>query len=394
MNITCLTRVTLAHGIHGGMEHHLDLLSTGLAQKGHRLQIVTTGLPGTAQPTENVEAITTHHLDTPPTRYSIAWHHELRKYMSQATVEIDLLWGQGAAAEPIARMPRRQRPPIVSILHGTFLGELRTRLRHIQRARDVALSGLMAWRFLTWRSHLTRADYIIVLNPSDQRIAQKISKGLIPVDVIPNGINTDHFSPSSTSRAEVRARIGLPEEAVVLLAVGRVEREKGFNLAVEALSRLQSERIHLLIVGKGTQIHNLRRQAIASRVENRVHFLGFVDHENLPAYYHAADIFVAPTLAEEGLPLTLLEAMACGLPVVASSAGGIAYVVEDGVDGLLAPISDAPAFFTRVQQLSSSPDLARRLGDAARIKTTNQYNVDVMIRRTERIFERVAYAHR
>jgi glycosyltransferase involved in cell wall biosynthesis len=148
----------------------------------------------------------------------------------------------------------------------------------------------------------------------------------------------------------------------------RLERTKGAHVLVEAVALLRPTHpdLRLLVAGAGPAEPGLRRQVSGLGLGDRVLLLGRVDHADLPAVHAAADLFALPALAPEGLPLSLAEAMASGLPVVASSVGGVAEAVEDGVTGVLTPPGDAAALAAAVAGLLADGEGRVAMGARAR----------------------------
>ncbi len=158
--------------------------------------------------------------------------------------------------------------------------------------------------------------------------------------------------------------LGLAADDRVLLYVGRLDREKNLEFLLDAIARVRVPRVRLLLVGRGTQAAALRRAAGARGLADRVELRGGSPPDGLPAYYRAADAFVfASTTETQGL--AVLEAMACGLPVVAVRATGIEEVVAEGVSGLLVP-EEPDVFAAAVSQVLVDRDLAAKLATGAR----------------------------
>ncbi len=148
---------------------------------------------------------------------------------------------------------------------------------------------------------------------------------------IPNGVDLEKFSPAP--REEARQLLGLPTGRRIILAVGRLEPVKGYDLLLQALPLLQGD-VDLVFAGDGSQRKGLERLAGALGIAGCVHFAGTVPHERLAVYYRAADV-LAISSHSEGWPTIIFEAMACGLPVVASAVGGIPEILVQPCSGIL-----------------------------------------------------------
>lgn len=196
-----------------------------------------------------------------------------------------------------------------------------------------------------------RADYVT----ANSRGALESLKGLVPAGRLA-------FTPNPMPQATEGPRADLVRPT--LLAVGRLHRQKGIDVLLEAFARAGLPEWRLVLVGEGGERESLARQAEALGIAGRVRFEGAVPD---PApWYRAADIFVLPS-RHEGTPNSLLEAMAYGLPVVVSNASqGPLDLVADGVSGIVTPAEDVAALAAALLRLAGSQELRARLGDAAR----------------------------
>ena len=174
-----------------------------------------------------------------------------------------------------------------------------------------------------------------------------------------------------------------------MLFVGRLEPRKGFPVAVRAFARLAPAYpdLQLVVVGDGAERQAI--DALSADVRARVHMMGRVSYEALPTFHKAADIFVSPATGSESFGIVLVEAMAAGLPVVASDIAGYREVARDGLDGLLVRPSDPEALAAGVQRLLDSPALAARLGESG-TRRARDFAWDRIIDRLETVYDSVA----
>jgi glycosyltransferase involved in cell wall biosynthesis len=195
--------------------------------------------------------------------------------------------------------------------------------------------------------------------------------------VIDNGIDLSRFSPDPGAYAAVRDELGIPSSARIVGTVGRLAREKAHSILVEAMAPLLSGERHLVIVGDGPERAAL--EALVGRLSHAasVHLLG--ERRDVPRLLSAFDMFVLSSTTE-GLPLVLPEAMASGLPVVATCVGGIPNVVEEGQTGHLVPPSDPAALRGAIARLLESPGRARAMGERGRAAALARYSADRMVR--------------
>ncbi len=200
------------------------------------------------------------------------------------------------------------------------------------------------------------------------------------VSLVHNGIDLRRFAPAPERRAELRREWKLPPDAPVIAGIGRLNYQKNFPLFLEIAADIA--RSHLsavfVIAGTGPEERALRETAGAN-----VRFLGFV--ADTARLYDAVDFLLMPSRFE-GLPMALLEAMAMRVPVVASRLDGIAEVIVDGVDGLLATPNAKDEFTTHLRTLLDDPKRAAEIAERAFQKVTAQFSAERMTRAVEALY--------
>jgi phosphatidylinositol alpha-mannosyltransferase len=195
--------------------------------------------------------------------------------------------------------------------------------------------------------------------------------------VIPNGCDVDLFAKARPMESRPSARR--------MVWVGRLDQQKGFPIAVRAFHRLAADfsDLEFVVVGEG------RDRAVISTVppatRSRLVMAGPVPHDDLPGYLAGAEAFVAPALGQESFGMVLVEAMAAGVPVVASDIAGYREVVRHEVDGILVPPGDPARLAEGVSRVLSDPALAKRLREAGRARA-ERYRWDVVIEEIEAVY--------
>lgn len=180
------------------------------------------------------------------------------------------------------------------------------------------------------------------------------------IEVIPNGVDTDKFrEQDAADRIEMRKRLGVSENDTVLITTSRLVTKNRVGDIIEALSYLRKD-VKLVIVGGGVLEERLRNQAKNFNLEDRVVFVGHVPYEEISDYLHASDIFVRPSL-QEGFGNSFIEAMAAGLPVIATPVGGIVDFLTDEETGLFASVRNPESVATQVRKLITDPELRQKL---------------------------------
>jgi glycosyltransferase involved in cell wall biosynthesis len=198
------------------------------------------------------------------------------------------------------------------------------------------------------------------------------------IDVVHCGVDAEQFRPGGGEG-------GCPP---TVLYVGNLAANKGVGVLLDAVLRLRAKypALRLRVVGKaeGGYADELRERAAGADVE----FVGFVGRGDLPEFYRRADLFCSPAQYEGGVANVYLEAMACGRPVVASTAGGAPEAVTDGETGLLVPPDDVAAVARAIDRLLADPALRRRMGEAGRRRVEEYFAMDRYIDRVLAVYEK------
>ncbi len=207
-------------------------------------------------------------------------------------------------------------------------------------------------------------------------------------EIIPNGVELERFSIrlSDEERRSLRARHGFSDGDAVVVTTSRLVPKNGVDLIVEAMAGLP-ERVKLLIGGTGPQEAELRSSADRLGVSKRIVFAGLIAQADLPAFLRAGDLFCRPSRSE-GLGISFIEAMAAGLPVVATGVGGIPDIIQDGRNGLLVEAESAAAVAVGLRKLVEHPELAARLAHAG-LESSKNYDWDDISRRFSDLLERM-----
>lgn len=201
-------------------------------------------------------------------------------------------------------------------------------------------------------------DYIVTINHEDFERAKTFHAK--NVRYIPGvGVDTERIARAKVDKRGYKRSIGVPEDCVMLLSVGELIERKNHRVIIEALSKLKRSDIYYVICGKGPLKEELAAQAEKYGIAERVVFLGF--RNDIPELNNTADISAFPSKIE-GLGLAGIEAMAAGVPVVASNVHGILDYVRDGETGFAVPPDDAEGFARAIEKLADDPELREKMG--------------------------------
>jgi len=205
--------------------------------------------------------------------------------------------------------------------------------------------------------------------------------------VVDNGIDTDRFTPGDSGI--LRRQLGIDEDTVVIGTVGRLSKEKAHGILFEAVRKCKDSlgRVHVVCVGDGP----LREELMESRgklgLDAIVTFVGQI--EDPVQYYQLFDIFVLPSLTE-GMPLALLEAMACGKPAIASSVGSIPEVLSCAESGRLVPAGDVDKLTAALKDLANNADKRKTTGEKAREVVLARYSLKTQVEKYLAVYRQVA----
>jgi glycosyltransferase involved in cell wall biosynthesis len=282
--------------------------------------------------------------------------------------EINLLHTQLQEADFYGFLLKRLNPQLVWISTRQNADDFRTR-----------------WFWRTLNANITKStNRVIAVSAAVSGFVAEHER--IPLEklvVIHNAIDLGRFA-TLPSREAARAPLGLSPEDFVVGIVGRLSPQKGHTYLLQAAARLAADvpRLRLLIVGEGQLRGRLERQARDLGIAERISFAGF--RSDMPNLYPAMDLLAMPSLFE-GLPLTLLEALCCGLVAVGARAPGIVDVIGDGNKGLLVDVGDVEGLaeaIRRVYRREYDPEMPRRAREAARA----EYGIDTYLRRLETLY--------
>jgi glycosyltransferase involved in cell wall biosynthesis len=256
--------------------------------------------------------------------------------------------------------------------------------------RQRALGRAARWSF---------ARGAAVTAPSRDLLERARALGAVePLELIPYGADPDAFALEREAGRTIRRRLGLADDDVAVLGIGRFVHWKGFDDLVDAIGRARERApgVRLVLVGDGDLRTELEARVSALELGGLVTFTGMAAREDVPVYFAAADVVAVPSVHYagyvDGLPNVALEAMASGKPLVATRVGGLPSVVDHGENGLLVDEHDPQALAEAIVALAHDPDLRARMGAEGRRRIRAEHNWDAVAERFVAVFERAAAA--
>lgn len=355
-----------------GVTRMIELYKKYLTAAGHEVTVFTVGEPDEANDEPDV-------VRTPGIAVGDTGYYLTLRYNKLARVrmrEMDIIHCHHLLMS--AEMARRYgRCPIVYTNHTRYDLYTGSHIPLPQATADAVMRQL-------WPDLTDNCDVVITPSASVQDVMRAFGVRR-PIEVIPNGIELTTFARPGNPCS--KQDLGLPDDAIVFTYVGRLSVEKGLDrlIAQFALARDVDPRLHLLIIGGGPQAASLARMVSERELQDSVHFRGQVHHDEIGNLLTAADAFVTASVTEVH-PLTVIEALAAGLPVAAVASPGISDTVIPGRNGLLA--RQASGLSAAIVALASQPERLAAMSAAAR-EDSQQYDIHSTVAQTLALYDRL-----
>ncbi len=363
MEIAIIARsVYPLHG-HGGAEKHVYHVATGLAEQGVDVHLFCLeAREADAADRSELEHGNLHLHEVPYVDFRLGRANFIEFVALLACRwsfldEMDAVHAHGVF--PVAWYSFRADAPLVVTTHG--LEEYR--LPHLK----YPLAPFNLVDKVAARRNIDR--FVALSRGNAEDIQDYLGVDAERITEIPNGVDTGFYAPADTE--ELEDEYDLQENVVV--AVSRLVKYKGHHLLVDAVNDMDDT--SLVIAGDGPF-----RDELEARAGPDVHFAGFVDEEDLPRYYSLGDVFCLPTFGE-GMPLSILEAFACGTPVVSTAVGSIPDVVDDAVGRVVEP-RDADALRDALTGLFADSEQLQEMGEECRRRAEEEYSWESVAERT------------
>jgi glycosyltransferase involved in cell wall biosynthesis len=274
-----------------------------------------------------------------------------------------------------AKLAKLCNKPFVLTQHNTFI-DYNNFFDHVERLNDLTVG----------KQNLNSADKIIAISSATKNYVLRLGAKPSKVKVVYNGVDLARFRPIAGKREELRKKLGITQNAIVILTVRRLVYKNGVDTLIDAanIAVKKNPRIVFLVVGKGPDMESVKLQIAKLGIEANFRLSGFVSDEDLQSYYNAADLFVLPSKSGEGLPLVALEAMACGLPVIATDVGGIREILMEDYGKLVAP--NQPELLAKAVLDFATVDFSSRRGEL-RAMVEKRFSWDANVERLIEIYE-------
>lgn len=350
----------LYYPVIGGAERECQKHAESLSKKGHQVMVLTQWLKGSRE-YEIVNGVRIYRAIKGMRPWAIGYLLSALMFMMRHRSEYDLIQCYGIFYHTTA-----------SIVMKYFFGKkVINRLESSGEKGDLGRMDRMKYGVLVKQSW-KRVDKLIAISKEIHCNLMRAGVDATKMVYIPNCVDTDFFKPLEGKTDETLVRI---------LFVGRLAEDKGVDILIRALKKIIQEEhrnVSLTIVGDGPVRGQLEQIASEISGEVPIQFVG--QTSEVLGYYQHSHMVVLPSFWE-GLPLVLLEGMACGVPVVASDIGGHREVIEDGVNGLLFPVGQVDELASRMVYLIEYPDRAREMGQRGRQTVLSGFSLAESLRR-------------
>jgi glycosyltransferase involved in cell wall biosynthesis len=274
-----------------------------------------------------------------------------------------------------AKIAKRYGKPLVLTQHNTFI-EYNKVWNTVERLNDLAIG----------KQVLKEADKIIVVSNATRKYVLSLGADPEKVEVVHNGVDLNRFKPTNGIKDEMRKKLGISNDTKVILTVRRLVYKNGIDTLIESarIVLMKNPKLVFVAVGKGPDSEKVKEKIAQLGLQRNFRLVGFVADPDLPSYYNAADFFVLPSKSGEGLPLVALEAMACGLPVIATDVGGTSEVLSEDYGKLVPP--NSPISLAEVILELSLKDLTA-LRNKLRTMMKQKYGWDRNVEKLSKIYE-------
>jgi glycosyltransferase involved in cell wall biosynthesis len=359
-------------GFWGGINSHAKSLTKILLKLGHDVTVFTakTSPLGPIQHDGENGGLTTFYIGSVrkngQNKYPDSWIDGLRMtYLSAHRKRpFDCILTEGASAWGLHALFTELMIPVFAFVHNFGIVHFYNIWKEVDNLQSLISYFARTVPRILWRTlyydfpFLRNSRWVIsgsMFNATLLKRFYRIRQSRLRV--IHNWIDTEQFSPNLRMRIDTRNRLGIPNDVLVFLLVGSLWRPKGFQIAINSFKYFVEyfPNSRLMIAGRGPYERQLRRlQQTGSLTGDEITFLGLVPNSQLPAIYNAADIFLSPSLLSEVLPYVLLEAMSCGLPVIATKLGGSKEAV--GRAGMLVSAGNIKGLTDAMVALARDPE--------------------------------------
>lgn len=362
-----------------GITNYISLNKQYLEQAGHEVYIFTFG--DLDHPDEETNVIRSPGLPLVDTGYSLNFRYSRKAKVLLQTMDLVHVHHPFLSGRLALNYCRPLHIPVVFTNHTRY--DLYAQAYLPLLPEEISASFLQNYM----PPFCTAVDLVVSPSPGMADVLRKLGV-TSPIEVVPNGVELVRYQQTCK---DCRAEFGFTTDNILLIYSGRLGPEKNVDFLLRAFAGVAEavENVHLLIIGGGPEEETLKKLAAETSVAERIHFFGMVAYDRIPQYLAMGDIFVTASVTEVH-PLSVIEAMATGLPALGIHSVGVGDTIEDGRTGFLASQTQA-AFAAKLTRLCLDRSLRRKMGSEAR-KASNKYAIEHTLQVMQAHYERLIFA--
>lgn len=362
----------------GGAEIFTQHLAEYMVAKGHQVDVVTGLLSKPSIEYDNwqkeldvINGVNVYRVKVPNVKYAGVVAGILRMFNKSLRLDrqndYDIFHSHIFPAMVCGALSKRDKKLIIT-LQGGDIGEYKESNRVIR---------ILEMPFITWP--LRKADLVHCVSTHIARAARRLGAG--DVTVVPNGVNISIFRP--LDKHQLRKKLGYSPKEKIVVSTSRLTPKNGLDYLIKAMALLGD--VKLIIIGEGEQRKHLQSMIQNLKLKNWVFLLGALPHQELPQYLAIADVFCRPSI-NEGFGISFIESMACRIPTIGTSVGGITDIITDGNNGLLVPPEDTEALTKALKRAIQDKHLSRSLAENGLKTVKERFTWEVVLRQMENVY--------
>lgn len=347
-----------------GITNYISLNKRYLEQAGHEVFVFTFG--DLDYKDDETRIFRSPGLQLADTGYYLSFHYSPQVKALLQTMDVVHVHHPFLSGRLALRYCRPLRIPVIFTNHTRY--DLYAQVYLPLLPEEISATFLESYM----PSFCSAVDLVISPSPGMAQVLQQLGVKS-HIEIVPNGVELQLFHQSGQSAQ--RTNFGFKSEDVIFVFSGRLGPEKNLSFLIKAFAGVAEaiENVHLVILGGGPEEEALKNQAAETGISKRVHFFGMLDYDLLPAHLAMCDVYVTASVTEVH-PLSVIEAMATGLPVLGIRSVGVGDTIQDGITGLLSS-EDQAAFAAKMTRLCLDRELRHKMGQAAR-KASEIYAIE------------------
>lgn len=365
----------------GGAEIFMQKLAEYLVTRGNQVDVVTGIWRKPDFYTENwnkefevINGVNVYRVKTAKIKnvdaLSCIWRMIWKTIQLDRTHNYDIIHSHIFPAMVCGAATKRGKKLLVT-LQGGDLGEYK---------ESNLIIRMLEMPFITWS--LRKADLVHAVSSYMANAAGNI--GAAKVTVVPNGVDTGIFHPRD--RNQVRKKLGYRIDEKIIVSSSRLTPKNGLDYLIRAVANVPN--IKLIIIGDGEQRKSLENLINDLHVEEKVSLLGYLEHSKLPDYLGAADVFCRPSV-NEGFGISFIESMACRIPTIGTSVGGITDIIINGKNGILVPPENVEILTKALKRVVKDKHLSRSIAEQGLQTVKEKFTWEVVLKQMESLYEDV-----